>query len=799
MLFFQMLLLGGYAYAHLISSKLRPSRQALVHVAMLAISLPFLSIAPGAHWKPTADDAPTLHIVLLLTAHIGLPFAVLSATSPLLTRWFSTRWPDANPYRLYALSNFGSLLALLSYPFLVEPALRLGTQVRFWSGGFGLFVLVCTLCAWGIRRADRGSVEETTEEDGDRGPTLLWLALAATGSVLLISTTSRISQDVAVAPFMWVLPLAVYLVSFIITFDHPRWYRRAVFIPLLGIAYGVVALFVHFRDDFGYDKQIAIYLMALFAGTMVCHGELVRSRPAPRYLTHFYLMVSAGGALGGLAVAVVAPRIFPDYWEFPLGMLAALGLAVYCLRRDGRLALATPKLAAAIVIVGVASGLAYDEYNAMDESIETSRTFFGVIRVKTGATSAGETLLMRHGQIDHGSQFVDKSLNHIPTHYYGKHSGIGTLIGEMRKIASKQRRGLRIGVVGLGAGTLCSYGRRGDTFRIYEIDGEVERLARKHFSYIADCEANVKVALGDARIVLEREALKGSQKFDILALDAFTGDAVPTHLLTRQAIALYRQHLSPGGVLAIHATNAYIDLIAVSRGVTEQAGLRTIGVMHQGDSRYDGSASDWVLATDNAAILGSPELYIAATPWKKTDRAPIVWTDDFASILGAMPASGLAGKWSTAPNGGKFVADLARVVEYGDRKRMQAASRTLFALTDGRHAIVAITITSMANKKRREESLQSLGARMYRSAGLGRRIWNKSLPDADILVVVVEKERKIHVQVGKDVHTVLRPSIEKILNATLGQGVSGGLTSRALRDCVEQLSQLVLRGSRSAN
>jgi len=739
---------------------------------MLAISLPFLSIAPGAHWKPTADDAPTLHIVLLLTAHIGLPFAVLSATSPLLTRWFSTRWPDANPYRLYALSNFGSLLALLSYPFLVEPALRLGTQVRMWSSGFGLFVLVCTLCAWGIRRADRGSVEKTTEEDGDRGPTLLWLALAATGSVLLISTTSRISQDVAVAPFMWVLPLAVYLVSFIITFDHERWYWRPV--------------------------QIAMYLFALFAGTMVCHGELVRSRPAPRYLTRFYLMVSAGGALGGVAVAVVAPRIFPDYWEFPLGMLATLGLATYCLWRDGRFVLAT-RIAAAIVIGGVAFGLVKYEHDAMDDSIETSRTFFGVIRVKNHGTSAGKTILMRHGQIDHGSQFVEQDLQHVPTHYYGEDSGIGILIREMRKIAAKQRRGLRIGVVGLGAGTLCAYGRRGDTFRIYEIDAEVERLARKHFSYISNCEANVDVALGDARIVLEREALGGSQKFDILALDAFTGDAVPTHLLTRRAVALYQHHLRPGGVLAIHATNAYIDVVAVARGVTEQAGLRTIGVMNMGDSRYDGSASDWVLATDNAAILGSPAIYIAATPWKKTDRKPIVWTDDFASIRGAMPASAVVSKWSTAPNGGKFVADLAHVVEYGDRKRMLAASRTLYALTDGRHAIVAITVTSMANRARPDEPLQSLGARMYRSAGLGRRIWNKSLPDADILVVVVEKERKIHVQVGKDVHAVLRPSIEKILNATLGQGVSGGLTSRSLRDCVEQLSRLVLQGSRFTN
>ena len=396
---------------------------------------------------------------------------------------------------------------------------------------------------------------------------------------------------------------------------------------LLAVSYAGFAYAIHDFDRFEFDEQVGIYMVALFAGTMICHGELVRSHPAARYLTRFYLMVSAGGALGGI--------------------LATLGLAAYCIHRDGLFQL-RKQVAAVVVVGGVAFGLIKYEFDLMSGSIETSRTFFGVIRVKHGLTSAGETRLMKHGQIDHGSQFVDPSLRRVATHYYGEESGIGVLIDELRQTAIEQRRGLRIGFVGLGAGTLCTYGRRGDVFRIYEIDPEVERLARKHFTYLEDCEATVEVALGDARIVLEREAREGSQKFDILALDAFSGDAVPTHLLTRQAI-------------------------------------------------------------------------------------------------------------------------------------------------------VAITIGAMADRQRGDESLQQLAGRMYLSAGLGRRKWNKSLPDAYLLVVVVEKERKIHVQVGNKMHERLRPSIEKILNATLRKGVSGGLTSAALRDCVEQLSKMLLDGARTAN
>jgi len=795
MLFFQVALLAGYAYAHLLSARLRVKRQAILHVVLMAASLPLVSLAPGSAWKPAGDDAPTLSILLFLGAHIGFPFVILSATSPLIARWFSVRWADRDPYRLYAISNAGSLLALLSYPFVVEPTMRLASQAQLWTVGYAGFVLACTACAWRVHRAEAaGAVVRESPESGARDPLALWLALAATGSVLLVATTSRISQDVAVTPFLWVLPLALYLLSFIIAFDHARWYRRAIFLPLLAISCGLVAVVVAFDPDaIPYWWRIAIHCAALFAGTMVCHGELARSKPAPARLTRFYLAVSAGGAIGGISVGLVAPHVFPDYWEYPLGLLAAGILAMVCVRREAPRGRASGLAWAGgvVVVLAVGTGFAYDAYRTLSRSIEISRTFFGVIQIMHGGTTEGRTVLMRHGHIEHGSQFEKKELRGIPTNYYGPDSGVGVTIERCRYYAAQQGRPLHIGVVGLGAGTLCTYAEQGDRIRYYEIDPEVERLARSHFTYLEDCRGAVEVVLGDARVTLEREAEQGSQQFDVLVLDAFSSDAIPVHLLTREAMALYRFHLRPDGVIAFHCSNAYIGVTAVARGVSEAAGQGVLRVISLGDTRYDGTSSDWVMATRNRSILEDPYMLVAATDWTARDRDPIEWTDDFSSIWSAIPPGTEPGKFASAPNHGRFVVDYARMFEYADRKRIEEVCRALFAQTGGANTIIAMTVEARGGPGEEGPALEELGTSIYRGIGLARQKVENGL-----LILVCKADKAVNVQVGPEFPVALRAPVGEILNATIGRGVQDGSASPAMRACVERIAALIVEHGR---
>ncbi|NQT86236.1 hypothetical protein HQ560_05685, partial [bacterium] len=339
MLFFQMLLLGGYAYAHVIRTRLSQRTQVIVHVTLLAATLLALPIAPSEGWKPQGDENPALYILLLLAVTVGLPYFVLSATGPLLQAWFSVRHPGRSPYRLYALSNVGSLLALLSYPFLVEPAMALRSQSTTWSIGFGLFVAFCIVSALSMLRvrptdADEAGADEDSAPPG-WGVCLVWVALAACGSTMLLAVTNQMSWDVAVVPFLWVLPLTLYLLTFIICFEFERWYYRPVFWPLLGLGAGAIVHLMFEGVRMPILFQVAGYAGGMFFCCMVCHGELVRLKPSPRYLTSFYLMVSAGGALGGLFVSLVAPAVFPMYLELHIGlwMTCALALVVYLYSR----------------------------------------------------------------------------------------------------------------------------------------------------------------------------------------------------------------------------------------------------------------------------------------------------------------------------------------------------------------------------------------------------------------------------------------------------------------------------------
>lgn len=639
LLFFQTVLFGGYVYAHLLS-RCVPAHQALVHLGLLGVAVAGLQILPPGESRPDPQGSPVAQILLLLTASVGLPYFVLSTTGPLLQSWFSRALPGRSPYRLYALSNAGSLLALVSYPFVVEPVLGMTSQAAWWSSGFLLFALLCGGCAWIVSRtagdhpggleipSDHHAGPESEERPGV-GRVLSWFALSMTASVLLLATTNQVCLDVAVVPFLWVVPLGLYLLSFILCFDGDRWYSRT-FCGLAGAAAMVLTAGLLLQNSAtSLVVQVSVAFAAMFLGCMLCHGELVRLRPGPRRLTAFYLVVSAGGAAGGLFVSVIAPLVFPLYLEMHLSIAVTCGLALWVyLRekyaRDGRPewllrggAIAT---LAALIIALQAQATA-----TLAHSAAVRRNFYGVLRVEH--QDAGEperhTLQLRYGRILHGLQYAAPHKQRLATTYYGPLSGVGRLIADLQD----ERPRLRIGVVGLGVGTLATYGRPGDLLRFYEINPDVTRLAHEHFTYLRDAPAQVEIVPGDARLTLEREQ---DAPFDLLVLDAFSGDAVPAHLLTREALQVYLRRLRPEGLLAFHISNLHFDLRPVVASLADDAGLAFRILIAAGDHATGQTGSVWFAAAKDPALLESARVNALASPPPSTR---VIWTDDYSDLF----------------------------------------------------------------------------------------------------------------------------------------------------------------------
>jgi len=646
MVFFQVTLLGGYAYADWVSRHLTPRRQVQVHVTLLAASLLVLPILAGHQWKPTGEADPTLWILGLLIATIGLPYFMLSTTGPLLQSWVARSLIGTHVYRYFSLSNLASLLALMSYPFLIEPHARILTQAYAWSGVFVLFALSCAGSAWyflhHIHRLPPAAHAPTHEPEGDWDPRprdyLLWLGLAAMGSWLLLAITNHITQNVAAIPFLWLLPLSLYLLTFVLCFESDRWYRRAIVLPvtallLLVCAYGL-------QDSaIGVNIKVAIplYAAGLFFFCLFLHGELARLRPGPRYLTRFYLMLSLGGALGGITVGLIAPRVLPAYYELGIGLVITAFLAMVVLRpakagsgpAQGTAAAPTRPLTSALAS-GAAGVLAvlcgyFLSVQVVDDLADTrriTRNFYGNLQsVDVHRQDPHDDVRqLYHGSIKHGEQFLAPDRQRLPTTYYGQTSGIG------RAIAATPAK--KVGLIGLGTGTLAVYGRPGDVYRFYEINPQVLDLARGEFSFMNDSQAQIETALGDARLTLEREAPQG---FDVLAVDAFSGDSVPVHLITAQAMDLYLRHLNPDGIIAFHVTNRFLWLPPVVQEIASTKGLAT--ALIRDDPTGPGQRrTDWILVARNPAVLERAGIRAAATA-----VAPIpglvAWTDDFNNLF----------------------------------------------------------------------------------------------------------------------------------------------------------------------
>ncbi len=628
MVFFQLVLLLGYAYAHWLASRANGRRQAWIHIALLVASLAFLPVAPDASWKPIGGETPVWRILALLFATVGLPYFLLSATSPLAQSWFARAFPGSSPYRLFALSNLASMLALLSYPFVFEPWLTNQDQSFWWSVGYTLFVLCCAGLAWRSRAlapltVEGGQVAAIAEEPAPRARQIaLWLALSAMGSITLLAVTNHLTQNVSSIPLLWVVPLAIYLLTFILCFEGRNWYRRDLYLGSLAWMVCVMAWFLADKSlEFELLWQIAVFTIGLYFVCMFCHGELARRRPGPRHLTVFYLVVSLGGVVGGALVGIVAPVTLPGYLELEIALVvvAAIALATN-LRRP------LPIVGLLVAVLAFACGaFAWRVRTFTQDTVYIERNYYGVLRVKETASRIGDTdaryRSLVHGSILHGEQWLSEKYRRSATTYYKTTSGIG------RTLIAFEGRPIRVGVIGLGAGSIAVYGDADDVYRFYDINPAVVGVAKTWFTYLADSPAKIEIVLGDARLSLEREA---PQNYDVLAVDAFSGDSIPVHLITVEAFTEYLRHIKPDGVIAFHVSNRYLDLKPVLLAIAEKHHLEYAYLHESGED--GGTTSDWVILTRNKAFILKPSIVEATEPvaprpdWR-------LWTDSYNNLI----------------------------------------------------------------------------------------------------------------------------------------------------------------------
>ena len=657
MLFFQVALTGGYAYAYWLTGRLEPKRQVTTHTSLIVLTLLvmiFLSfiwpspITPDSTWKPDNVTSPILDIFRLLIVSVGLPYFILASNGPLMQAWFSRLFPGLPYARLYAVSNAGSLLGLLTYPIGIEPILSLRWQGWLWAVGFSLFG---SLAGWIGARSARTTLPAQPAVDpisSSSHPSfalqLLWILLSATGSVFLLSVTNQISQEVAVIPFLWILPLTLYLLSFILTFSGERGYQRK-FYALLFILSAALTLFVMLNATALHVAwQILSYCLLMFAACMLCHGELYLLRPSAEHLTAFYLMVSIGGTSGGIFVSLLAPLLFNGYWEFFVGLAMTIAIILPSLRGVARSATTKQSqtkpenlLARArfiFVVFGLVSLMLTIVSTSFSGALYSGRNFYGVIRVREiipqGSTE--RAYVMSHGITVHGLQFIDPELRDLPTTYYVENGGAGLAILNHPRYGKE----MKVGLLGLGVGTLAAYGQPGDLYRLYEINPVVTHLAEGqggYFSFLSDSKADITMVLGDARLSLERELAEGNrQAFDVLVLDTFSSDSIPVHLVTKEAFALYLEHLAPDGIIAAHITNLHLDLQPVLWQLAQHYRLSMVRIDYPGDSN-GGYASHWILLARDPALLKIPAIQERAVDLSGYSTDIKLWADDYSNLF----------------------------------------------------------------------------------------------------------------------------------------------------------------------
>lgn len=685
MVFYQTLLFGGYLYAHWLSSRFGGQRQIQLHTALMIFSLFVLPVALPANVSPPTESNPTVWLIWTLFLAIGLPFFVVSTTAPLLQKWFSQlgHRSSADPYYLYAASNAGSLLALLSYPFLIEPGIGLADQRLFWSIAYGLLCVLVFVCATAFWRQIPDDIEEDAVDDAPNAEPvtmrqqLHWLALAFVPSSLLLGLTQYISTDIAAVPLLWILPLTLYLLSFILVFStwadrvRPAMLAAQPAVLLVFIAYSFINPAV-----LPYWLDLILHCVAFFLAVMVCHGELARLRPHPEHLTRYYLVMSFAGMLGGLFNTFVAPFAFNAVYEYPIMIVAALllrpgffhgrwylqpifpllvlaaGLVIY---------LGSEQLFDYLDIIGGAlillAGLTFSVrhsplglglltaviliftiglHGLASNTLYQERTFFGVLSVRETVIAdenqnPEKVHELYHGTTKHGAERLTAANITTPLTYYSKPGPIGQLFAEF----DGENRNWHIGAVGLGAGALACYGKDQQLWKFYEIDPLVVEVAQDPtwFHYLERCGKNAAMVVGDARLSLAKEA---DASFDLLIMDAFSSDAVPTHLLTREAMQLYFSKLKNDGLLAFHITNRHLALKKVLADHVDN--LKLSGLLQEFKPETE---VPLVVATDWVVIAKQPERLerLRQSRLGHWQKLPLTfglqpWTDDFTHIIG---------------------------------------------------------------------------------------------------------------------------------------------------------------------
>jgi SAM-dependent methyltransferase len=636
--FFQALLVVGYAYGHWSIRKLGPKAQGAVHLTLVVAALLTLPIAPDARAAPDAGNSPVLAIVSLLARSVALPYLVLAASTPLFQAWSSAREHEPSTYRLYALSNAGSLLGLVAYPFAIEPWLATQTQARVWSAAFAVFAAATAVLVRGQWRAApvvRDVKADPTERASERTSRerLLWLALPACASALLLAVTNQMCQEVAVVPLLWVVPLALYLLSFVLCFESDRWYARSWCLPVLIVTLAVVSQAAAMGARVSVVFAVPVYSLGLFVCCMFCHGELAARRPATRHLTGFYLAIAVGGALGGGFVSLLAPILFRGYDELHVALFACGAFAIgFVWKRPTERKLgariwhpALPALITVVVLIGAVFVMRM--LTRTQPSSRELRNFYGILRLQDlpAPSGVGDVRYLTHGGTRHGQQFQDPTRRSTPTTYYGRASGAGILLEELATAPP-----LRIGIVGLGAGVLAAYGRTGDVYRFYEINPLVIEVARNDFTFLGDSAATIEVVEGDARLELSREA---DQRFDVLALDAFSSDAIPVHLLTEEAFELYARHLAPNGVIALHVSTRYLDLGPVVAALAKHTKRSTWEIVSAPDETLGTLDARWILLAADASVFERPRIREAGHTLDLGGKRELLWTDDYSNLF----------------------------------------------------------------------------------------------------------------------------------------------------------------------
>ena len=683
LMFFQTMLLAGYLYAHVTSRYLTSRRQAVIHVALLALAVVSLPVGIPGGWAPPESGNVIPWLTVLLGIAVGAPFVLLAATAPLVQRWLTDSGHPAasNPYILYAASNAGSLVGLLGFPILMEPHLRLSEQTNIWSIAYGFAIVLAAACAVSVWRQNKQpSIPAANSQETDDGgaPTfrdrLKWIALAFVPSSLLLGVTTYLSTDVAAMPLLWVVPLALYLITFIIVFARGARTTSKVILIVHGILVTTLAIVLFWGSGTTLRTSYALHLAVFATTALVLHGELAASRPSPAHLTEFYLWMALGGALGGAFNAIVAPQIFKSIAEyqwvlaasvflrpswrwrandvieripmFTLSLIPAMiiGYVSFYNYADHRIIGISAKLLASVVAglilvfvsgsalrfgVGIALLLVAHEVPGFRaaRNMYADRSFFGAYRVQA---VFGPAHRLVHGTTTHGAQYQDAARRLIPETYYHPAGPVGQLFAAL----DSRLAGKGVAVVGLGAGTVLCYSKPGENWTFFEIDPLVKRISSnpKYFSYLTECSVRPRIVIGDARLSLAKEP---TARFSVLILDAFSSDAIPVHLLTREAFALYERVLDEHGVLFVHISNKHLDLKPVVASLAKDAGLVALMQDHEPDEKVDGAfayASEWVALARTSADLGS---LATDSRWEAVPSRVgyQVWTDDYSNVF----------------------------------------------------------------------------------------------------------------------------------------------------------------------